>query len=370
MDRQIVWPGAIPLETDILNTNRYAMIGLGRLAMDVLGSTTVVSALPCTPTAVPSMTVNIGAGAIYSLQNIDGTAYSSLPANTADQIVKQGILLASANQQLSMVAAGTSGQSVIYLIEAAYSEVDTNAVVLPYYNASNPSVAYSGPANSGSSNFTKRPGTVNVQAKAGIAATTPTAPAVDSGFVPLYYVTIAYGQTTITAPNITLATGAPFITPGSSYMPIAGGTFTGAVSGPVPSSGDNSAKLATTSWFYSAIATVAAAAGFAVSLTSSSSWYIKLPSWLGGWIVQGGSIAVTSGSNVTTTSVAFPLTFGTICLGAIPSQTTSANGAGWHPLVCGALSQSTTGFTLQADTANAGQSIAASVTANYVAFGK
>jgi hypothetical protein len=64
MDRQIVCNGQLPLETDVLNTNLYAMIGLGRLAMDVLGTSTVVSGLACTPTSVPSLSVNIGAGAI------------------------------------------------------------------------------------------------------------------------------------------------------------------------------------------------------------------------------------------------------------------------------------------------------------------
>ena len=224
MDRQIVWPGAIPLETDILNTNRYAMVALGRLAMDVLGSATVASGLACTPTAVPSMAVNIGAGAIYSLQNIDNVAYSSLPADTTDQVLKQGILLASAGSQLSMTAPATSGNSVIYLIEAAYSEVDTVAVTLPYYNSASPAIPFSGPANNGQPSFTKRAGTVNVQAKAGVAGSSPLAPAADTGFVPLYYVAIAYGQTAITAANITLAPGAPFVNAGlAGLMPIAGG---------------------------------------------------------------------------------------------------------------------------------------------------
>ncbi len=298
MDRQIVWPGAIPLETDILNTNRNTMVALGRLAMDVLGSSTLAAGLACTPTAVPSMAVNIGPGAIYSLQNIDNTAYSSLPADTTDQTVKQGILLASANTQLTMAAPATSGYSVVYLIEAAYSEVDSGAVTLPFYNSASPAIPFSGPANNGQPSYTRRAGTVNVQAKAGVAAATPVAPAVDTGFVALYYVTIAYGQTAITAPNIALAPGAPFLTAGvAGLMPIAGGTFSGSVSGPTPASNDSSAKLATTAMVQGAVS-----AGTVYGTDGSGNWKLSHPN---GFIEMGGTVA-TSATIEGTTTLTFP----------------------------------------------------------------
>lgn len=296
MDRQIVWPGAIPLETDILNTNRNAMVALGRLAMDVLGTGTLVSGLSCTPTAVPGMAVNIGPGAIYSLQNIDNTAYSSLAADTTDQTVKQGILLASANTQLTMTAPATSGYSVVYLIEAAYSEVDTTAITLPFYNSASPAIPFSGPANNGQPSYTKRAGTVNVQAKAGLGATSPVAPAVDTGFVPLYYVTIAYGQTAITAPNITLAPGAPFLSAGlAGLMPIAGGIFSGNVSGLTPASNDNSAKLATTAMVQGAVAV-----GTVYLTDGAGNWKLLHPN---GFIEMGGVVpaAMTSEAGFTLT---------------------------------------------------------------------
>ena len=233
MNRQIVWPGAIPLETDLLYTNRHMMVGLGRLIMDILGASTLASGLACSPTTPASMSVGIGAGALYALDNIDNTAYSSLPANTTDQIMKQGILLGSANKQLTMTAPTTAGQSVIYLIQAAFSEVDGGSTVLPYYNPSNPAVAYSGPGNSGAPSFTMRQDTVNVNAKAGVAASSPAPPSADTGFVPLYYVTIAFGATTITAGNISVAPGAPFIPATlTNFMPKSGGTFSGNVFAP------------------------------------------------------------------------------------------------------------------------------------------
>ncbi|OYV47861.1 MAG: hypothetical protein B7Z77_11560, partial [Acidocella sp. 20-58-15] len=107
----------------------------------------------------------------------------------------------------------TSGQSINYLIEAAFLEQDGTPVVLPYVNPANPSSPYSGPANSGTAQNTKRTQSVQLQLKAGAAATTgtQTTPATDTGYVPLYVITVAYGQTSITTAQITLAPGNSFI---------------------------------------------------------------------------------------------------------------------------------------------------------------
>ena len=59
MDRNIVYPGAIPLDTDLLSPNLNAMIGLGFLAQAVLGTSTVVDGLACQPTTPASMSVTI-----------------------------------------------------------------------------------------------------------------------------------------------------------------------------------------------------------------------------------------------------------------------------------------------------------------------
>ena len=79
--------------------------------------------------------------------------------------------------------------------------MDTDSVTLPYYNASNPTQAYSGPNNSGVAQYTTRKGVCLLQVKTGTAATTgtQTTPAPDAGFTGLYAVTVANGQTTITS---------------------------------------------------------------------------------------------------------------------------------------------------------------------------
>ena len=220
MDRQIIYPGAIPLETDLLNTNKYSMLGLSKLAAAILGTGTLLNGLACTPDSPASLNVNVAAGEIYSLQNVDGTAYSSLAADTAHQILKQGIRMDAG--LLSCPAPGTAGQSINYLIQVTYTDTDSGATVLPYYNASNPAQAYSGPANSGTAQNTVRQGLCTVAVKAGIAATTgtQTTPAPDSGYVGAWVVTVANGQTTITAGDISQYVGAPFL---SSSGFVAGG---------------------------------------------------------------------------------------------------------------------------------------------------
>jgi hypothetical protein len=212
MDRNIVYPGSIPLDTDLLNVNRNAMIALGYLAQAMLGTGTVVDGLICSPTVPASLTVTIGPGSIASSQYVDVNAYGSLPADTTDPLVKIGINLTPTS--FTLTPPGTPGQSVNYLIEALFQEIDVDPVVLPYYNAANPAQPYSGPSNSGAPQSTQRIQRVGLQLKAGASANSGSqvTPAVDpGGWVGLYVVTVSYNQTAITAANIFPIASAPFI---------------------------------------------------------------------------------------------------------------------------------------------------------------
>lgn len=212
MQRAIVYSGSIPLETDILKTNQYSMVGLAKLSAAVFGASgVVVNGLACTPTTPAGLTVNVAPGEMYSVQNLEATAYSSLPADTAHQILKQGVSLDTVN--LSCPAPATAGQSINYLIQGAFQEADQSLVALPYYNASNPTQAWSGPNNTGTAQATVRSGNIVLSAKAGTAAATgsQTTPAADSGYTGLWVVTVANGQTQITAGNIVQATNAPIL---------------------------------------------------------------------------------------------------------------------------------------------------------------
>ncbi len=161
MDRNIVYPGSIPLDTDILYPNRNAMVGIAALTAATLGRNMVVDGLACTPSAPASLTVNVAPGSITQLSTVDATAFGSLAADITDQIIKTGINLQTTS--FTLAAPASSGQSINYLIEATFSETDTNPVVLPYVNAANPSQPYSGPGNSGTAQNTQRIQRVQLQ---------------------------------------------------------------------------------------------------------------------------------------------------------------------------------------------------------------
>jgi hypothetical protein len=211
MDRNIVYPGAIPQDTDILDINRNVMIALGYLAQATLGTNTVVDGLAIGPTAPPSMSLVVGPGVITALTVIDANAYGSLPADTTDPLLKMGINTTPTT--LSFTAPTTAGQSIDYLIEASFLEEDTDPVVLPYYNAANPAVPFSGPGNNGAAQNTVRIERVALAVKPGVPAASgsQTPPAADPGWIGLYVVTVPYGATSLTQSAVTTLPTAPFI---------------------------------------------------------------------------------------------------------------------------------------------------------------
>jgi hypothetical protein len=209
MDRVIVQPGALPQDTDILLTNLFAMVNGGFKNAAIVGTSTVVAGLACTPTVPASLQVNVGTGSIFALDEIDASAYGSLGTNTAN-IVKQGILPTA--QTLPIAPPVTTGYSQVYLVEAALEDIDAGATVLSYYNSANPSQPFSGPNNSGASNYTQRTCRCVIQLKAGVPATTGTqvTPSADVGFVGLYAITVANATTQITSGLIAQLASAPF----------------------------------------------------------------------------------------------------------------------------------------------------------------
>ncbi len=211
MDRTIVYPGAIPLDTDILNLNRNVMVAIGALNAAMLGGGMVADGLACTPTVPASLTVTVAPGSITQLGPVDANSYGSLPQDTGQQTVRMGINLDPVT--FTLAAPPSSGQSVNYLIEATFSEADADPVVLPYVNAADPSVPYSGPGNSGGAQNTQRQQRVQLQVKPGAAAAagTQVTPPVDAGWVGLYVVTVNYGQTAIAAGDIVTLPQAPFL---------------------------------------------------------------------------------------------------------------------------------------------------------------
>jgi hypothetical protein len=214
MDRQTVYPGQILPETVLLQMAKDSMIGAAKLSSALFGTSTIANGFAVTPTGPASLQVLVAPGEIYSLTSIDATAYSSLAADTTHSIMKQGILLDGLT--LSCPAPGTTGQSINYLIQATYQDLDANPVLLPYYNSANPALPFSGIGNNGLTQNTSRKGVALVAVKAGASATTgsQTTPAPDAGYIGLYVVTVAFGQTTITSASISQYASAPLLPSG------------------------------------------------------------------------------------------------------------------------------------------------------------
>lgn len=314
MDRQLVWAGQIPLETDILNTNKNVHFALGQFAQDVLGTSTIFTGLGCVPNTPAAMNVIVQPGAVYAQAALDVTAYSSLAADsTVTQ--KQGILKTA--QTFNTPAPVTSGQSIVYLISASFLEADANAVVLPYYNAANPSQAYSGPSGTGAPQNTTRQDTVALTLTTGVPATTGNqlTPATPNGQIALYTVTVAYGATSVTAANIAKVSGAPFLSSGSVLAQIGNfksfntigtaTTLTGAQSGSYFQLGGGSSYTVTlpapaaglrfTFYVSSVTVTISAPSGLIFNALNTSSSITASPGMSYDMVCDGGNWIVLSG---------------------------------------------------------------------------
>jgi len=209
MDRNIVYPGSIPQDIDILNPNRNTMLALGFLIQATLGTGTVVDGLACSP--ANGLAVSVGAGSLTQLSTVDATDYGSLAADTSDALVKMGINISATT--LDLAAPALPGEAVNYLIEANFSESDASPVVLPFVNAANPSQPFTGPNNTGATTNSARIQRVNLVATAGSAAAAGAqgTPSPDTGYVGLYVVTVTAGQTQIIQSNIATYPDAPFL---------------------------------------------------------------------------------------------------------------------------------------------------------------
>ena len=211
---------------DFLTAEKMTLEGLGQLTQDVLGGVTAVATgLTATQTSPASLSINLAAGALYQAATVDPTPWGALPADTAIAFI-QGVIQASPSLWLYnpsgapsqgaltfSTAALTAGQSQYALVEAQFSFVDVVAPgdpsggEVPYFNPANPAQPLIGPGGSGQTQPTMRLATAVFQIKYGTPATTGSEvpPTPDSGWVPLFLIDLAYGQTSIGTANILVA---------------------------------------------------------------------------------------------------------------------------------------------------------------------
>jgi hypothetical protein len=211
---------------DFLTAEKMTLEGLGQLTQDVLGGiTAMATGLTATQTSPASLSINLAAGALYQAATVDPTPWGALPADTAIAFI-QGVIQASPSLWLYnpsgapsqgaltfSTAALTAGQSQYALVEAQFSFVDVVAPgdpsggEVPYFNPANPAQPLIGPGGSGQTQPTMRLATAVFQIKYGTPATTGSEvpPTLDSGWVPLFLIDLAYGQTSIGTANILVA---------------------------------------------------------------------------------------------------------------------------------------------------------------------
>ena len=211
MDRNIVYPGSIPLDSDILNLNRNTLVALGAVMQAVFGQAPLVDGLAVTPTQPPSLGVLVAPGSITAYGVLDNIAYGSLAADASDSLVKMGINLAATVLAIGVPSA--VGQSIASLVEASFQESDGSPVVLPYFNAAAPDQPWLGPNNNGQAQATQRTQRVALRARGGAPAPTGTAvpPAAASGWYPIATVMTNYAQTEIDTTSITSSPLSPII---------------------------------------------------------------------------------------------------------------------------------------------------------------
>ncbi len=231
MDRQIVYVGAVPLDTDQLLQSRNTMVALGYLAKMTIGDdNTYVDGFGCTPGV--GLGVVIAPGSMSLPTVIDVGSYGSLPPD-GDPLVKLGINTASI--ALSLPGAGES------IVSAAVVEAQVGSTAISYYNPANPSQTLVGAQGNGRAQATV------VQQRINLVATSPAA--IPSGYVALWQLNVPSTATQVTAAMITAAPGAPFVSVKlPKAAPILSPSFIGNPVAPTPAAGDASASLATTAF--------------------------------------------------------------------------------------------------------------------------
>lgn len=229
MDLQNAVRDQIPFETDFLwaQLNPYRAIGL--LVRGLIGTDTQIAGLPCSPTTPASLSVVVGPGEIYKFEpflsddigRLLGTGGIEADTNPDHFIMKQGLLLDS--QTFAITPPATSGHSQKFLIQATFQEVDDPPEPTQFYNTQSPSA----PITQDLSRARRDKCVLGLKAGTSAPTGSETAPAADAGYVPVWVITVASNASSITAPNIAQAAGAPLIevgggSPGGGLPPWTG----------------------------------------------------------------------------------------------------------------------------------------------------
>lgn len=200
--RTTIWTSQQPQPQDLMQFERDAAKSLAQFILDAMGSQNAAfTGLAATPGT--GLTVNIGAGAVYQYGQIDPTAWGDTMGSDAFDGTLLGLVL-STQDLTGFAAPTTSGDSINYLVQCQIQVTDAASVSTPLYSSNNNPPTY----------VQKSPSRQNVvvfEVKAGTQAATgtQTTPTPDSGWIPLYAVTVDYGESSLTSADIVAAANAP-----------------------------------------------------------------------------------------------------------------------------------------------------------------
>lgn len=214
MNREIYYPSEGLTDAALLLPERETMLSLGTIIQSVLGTQTLLSGFPCTPTMSPSLTVNVGAGLIFAQLVIDATDYGTLPADNTNTTLKSAYQLSSTVNPFTFVPPVTSGQSRNDLIQITLVEVDNTSADISEWGGTTATTVDTPtgttvipvPNNPITQNVdTQRLDTVVISVKTGTPATTGTqvTPTPDANYVGAWVITTTEGVSTINTGNIT-----------------------------------------------------------------------------------------------------------------------------------------------------------------------
>ena len=250
MDRQIVYVGAVPLDTDQLFQSRNTMVALGYLTKMTIGDGGVhADGLSCSPGS--GLTVVIGPGSMTLPTVIDSGYYGALPPD-GEPVVKTGINTAAV--VVSLPGTGTT------IISGVVVEVQAGSSTLAYYNAANPAQTLFGLQGDGKAQAAVLQQRVVFAARASSA--------VPAGYTALWQICVPPSATAIDPSMITAAAGSPFIAVKlPQAAPLLSPAFAGVPTAPSPAAGDVSLALATTAFVAAATTRNRAAWGAAGTYT-------------------------------------------------------------------------------------------------------
>lgn len=212
MTRRIIYANQLAQSLEYMVDQKEDMIEKAIIAGAILGYTPQVDGFDCTPTGIPSLSVQLANGTLFSNQNVDDTPFGSLPsqipADTVNKILKSAYSWGNAN--IAFTPPGTAGFSRNDVIQIEFMEADGSSASIPFFNGFTGQVI-NPPVNM--TENTQRIDSVVISVLAGTAAATGTqvTPTPTGTNIGLWVITTTEGQTQITSGDIARYPNAPFI---------------------------------------------------------------------------------------------------------------------------------------------------------------